>query len=388
MYDTTLLDAALRYAARGWSIIPTEPNSKKPAGKWKQYQERPADEGQIRRWFGNGQAFGIAVIFGEVSGGLVCRDFDVMEGYQRWADDHADLAAMLPTVATVRGRHVYFRADHRGIVKTADGELRGAGYCLLPPSRHPDGPRYNWLVPLPDGEIPFVADVHAAGLLPVEACYTEHTGDTEIADNAESTGNGWAVSAVSSVLQGDGAIPPEGYESLIRGCLPTGPGRRNRQVFELARSLKGIPELASAAPDSLRAIVKRWYALALPDISTKEFTETWIDFLKAWPRVKIPKGATMASIMQRALEAPLPKAAERYAEEPIRQLIALCRQLGQEAGDGPFYLACRTAADLLGVSHVQANRWLFLLAHDGVVEQLNKGNRGSRKAAEYRYHGD
>jgi hypothetical protein len=40
------------------------------------------------------------------------------------------------------------------------------------------------------------------------------------------------------------------------------------------------------------------------------------------------------------------------------------------------------------VSHVQANRWLFLLDHDGVIEQVNKGDRGRRKAAEYRYLGD
>ena len=92
--------------------------------------------------------------------------------------------------------------------------------------------------------------------------------------------------------------------------------------------------------------------------------------------------------MQRALEAPLPEAAKRYDEEPIRRLVALCRQLGHEADGGPFYLACRTAADLLRVSHVQTNRWLFLLAHDGVIEQLNKGDRASRKAAEYRYRGD
>jgi len=35
------------------------------------------------------------------------------------------------------------------------------------------------------------------------------------------------------------------------------------------------------------------------------------------------------------------------------------------------------------VSHVQANRWLFLLAHDGVIEQMNKGDPGKRQAAEY-----
>ena len=88
---------------------------------------------------------------------------------------------------TARGRHVYFHSTYRRIKKMADGELRGAGYCLLPPSRHPDGPVYEWLVPLPDGEIPFVADVRAAGLLPSHVTErTERTERTE--DNGENGG--------------------------------------------------------------------------------------------------------------------------------------------------------------------------------------------------------
>jgi hypothetical protein len=75
--------------------------------------------------------------------------------------DHPDLAQTLPTVATSRGRHVYFRAgpadlfflDLRDLNPPEDGEYRGDSghYCLLPPSRHPDGPTYKWLLPPPDG---------------------------------------------------------------------------------------------------------------------------------------------------------------------------------------------------------------------------------------------
>jgi hypothetical protein len=160
------LTQALEYHRRGWSIIPIQPGTKVAAGSWKGYQERQAAEAQLRVWFGNGQAYGLAVLFGEASGGLVCRDFDTMAGYERWARQHPELAATLPTVATARGRHVYFRGTERRIAKLADGELRGAGYCLLPPSRHPDGPVYSWLVLLPDGPVPFISDVYAAGLGP------------------------------------------------------------------------------------------------------------------------------------------------------------------------------------------------------------------------------
>ena len=86
-----ILDAALRYAARGMSIIPTAPKSKKAVGKWKQYQNQPAEERQLREWFGNGHAYGIAVVLGKASGGVCCRDFDVQASYDQWAADHPGL---------------------------------------------------------------------------------------------------------------------------------------------------------------------------------------------------------------------------------------------------------------------------------------------------------
>ena len=75
------LNCALGYLRRGWSIIPIGPGTKKPPGciKWKRHQHDPPDEGQVRKWFGAETENGIAVILGEVSGGLVCRDFDAAD---------------------------------------------------------------------------------------------------------------------------------------------------------------------------------------------------------------------------------------------------------------------------------------------------------------------
>jgi hypothetical protein len=56
------------------------------------------------------------------------------------------------------------------------------------------------------------------------------------------------------------------------------------------------------------------------------------------------------------------------------------------AGSSPFFLAGRTAAVLLGVSHAQTARWLRLLAMDGVLMRVSVGTRC--KATEYLYVGD
>ena len=102
--DSQVLTAALSYRERGFSIIPTTPGCKKAAVGWKRYQRQLAEETQLRQWFGVCPAHGIAVVLGSVSGGLVCRDFDTMPGYQQWEADHPCLAETLPTVATFRGR--------------------------------------------------------------------------------------------------------------------------------------------------------------------------------------------------------------------------------------------------------------------------------------------
>lgn len=395
----SLLEIALEYHRRGWSIIPIKTGTKKPACRsWKRYQSEQPTVATLRRWFASGKDHGLAVILGEVSGSLVCRDFDVMEAYDRWAAEHPDLAETLPTVATARGRHVYFRSDHRGIVKRADGELRGAGYCLLPPSRHPDGPEYEWLAPLPDGDLPFVEDLKTAGLLAHPPRATERTERTEITE--ENGGQQRRTEAIGSErVFGFESDRDEEVERAILESLPKEPrtypgrGRRNDQVFDLCRVLKAIPRLADAGPHALEPVVRRWHELGLMNglIGSIPFEETWMDFLHGWPNVKFPKGTEpMAVIFEQVQTGSLPQAAFRYEQPGLRLLVALCRELQRASGDRPFFLGCRTAGRLLGVDHTTAWRWLFLLQHDRpqVLEVVEKGGRARRQASRYRYLGD
>jgi Fic family protein len=58
------------------------------------------------------------------------------------------------------------------------------------------------------------------------------------------------------------------------------------------------------------------------------------------------------------------------------------------SGEQEFFLSCRTAGKLLGVDHSTAACYLFLLAHDGILEPVEKADRARRRATRYRYRAD
>lgn len=134
---------ALPYANRGWSIIPIRHRSvrgKEPACKrLKRWQAERAGEEQPKKWFRRDDLDGLAVICGEISGGLTCRDFYTKSAYEDWCKKPPELAATLPTVRTARGFHVYFRSSFRKIKNLGNGELRGSRLLSSTAVRTPFG---------------------------------------------------------------------------------------------------------------------------------------------------------------------------------------------------------------------------------------------------------
>lgn len=373
--DAVLIEA-LRLQRIGLSLIPVGSKKKPAIAKWKPYQSSPADESQVRDWFDKRDDIGLAIILGGVSGNVVVRDFDIRQAWQRWAGDYPKLEQMLPAVETSRGRHVYARISDCPALNYEDGELRAKGqYVLCPPSVHPSGKRYFWLRGFNNlSDVPTLT-LEQSGF---GRCWFPPDGQHSVTDRTESI----SVRSVRSVLS---VTDPD--SDLIDSTLPHAFGTRRHRLFELARRVRVDPQWQDVSIQELRPLVEHWHQLALPFIRTKCFDESWADFIEAFKNVDAARCGDAAAIAMVAADAKeLPPEAMRYLSPVNRRLVALCAELGRRSADGVFFLACRKAAAVLGVSnHMAVARSFQMLVADGVLIEVAKGGPTTNKASRYRW---
>ena len=136
---------ALSLSHSGWSVIPLKPKSKEPLIPWRELQRRRLTEREIIEIFERHPDANVGVITGKVSQLLVL-DADSPSVVKRLG------SPLTPIAETSRGRHYYFQlpdARIRSITHIADGlDLRAeGGYVVTPPSLHPTGKRYEWVIP-------------------------------------------------------------------------------------------------------------------------------------------------------------------------------------------------------------------------------------------------
>ena len=134
-----LIECAKRLVKAGWSVIPVHGDSlpdqpKKPAIKWRQFQQRVASPAEIEAIFPeDGTALGI--VCGGVSRLLVV-DFDDHLSYQKFCRRFPQHVATY-TVKTNRGFHLYFSTEQKvPSHQFAGGDIKGErSYVIAPPSQ-------------------------------------------------------------------------------------------------------------------------------------------------------------------------------------------------------------------------------------------------------------
>jgi hypothetical protein len=364
-----LLDAALDLHQRhGWSMIATR--GKQAAGRWKCFQDRPADERTLRRCFGRADITGLAVILGTASAMLAVRDFDVEEAYRSWAERNPSLARSLPTSQTHRGKQIFFTAPVEAYHDLGDGEYRAdcGHYTVLPPSLHPSGTTYRWLRP-PGKRLPEVDPWEDELLVPFCPAPSGQEGAEEKTTQAQTQAPMACVAPLSEVSS---MKIPEAVAQLFRRTLPGRPGQRNNRLWPLARGLMGLFG-RDMDEQHLRQLVDRWYQQALPRTSGEHSADSnWQEFLGAWQKVQVPLWAIFTEAVRRA-------------EADPDRLVALCRELQRQWGDRPFFLGCREAGMVLGVHFSTASCRLRRLERAGILRRVRTGSKKSKHANEYHF---
>lgn len=176
----------------------------------------------------------------------------------------------------------------------------------------------------------------------------------------------------------------------VQETIPSTPGRRNRQVFPLARRLKAIAGEARLA--DLRPFVQAWHeaGVAAGVFGAREDSQTaadsWSEFIYCWARVKVPAGEpgeTFTKALE-AAQASTPKEVRAACglvgldSEDHLKIAALCRELSSIHAGAAFRLPCRLAAKAAGCSPQKAWRALQAFAEVGLLEQIERGS--DRKA--------
>lgn len=407
--SVSLLDHALKCNRAGYSIIFTGPDKRATHG-WKLDQERRASPNQLRERFKRqgDRATGIAVVHGPVSSDVYCRDFDILDSYERWAASYPDLAETLPQVRSFRGPHVYFRcAEELATKKCGDGEVRGVGgYTVWPPSPHPAGVTYSWNRPL--GAVPSPDDIPY--LDPVSAGFFQNWQSASLEEKKAPPSSFLNHCAPEHLC----TCAPEhlctyvpvhlcdtDLSCIVEANLPKEKGQNHSKLFALARQVKAFekglgrsrsqheaapsPHEHVLATDDLERVFSAWYSRSLPFLRAEQSRDEYlIEFLEAYQDAR---GDGLAEAWASALRNPPPACAKRFEDPNLKLLVSLLRELQKTTkGDNPFFLSCRSVESLLGINNRTAARTLKALCGLRIIQLVQLGTLG--RASLYRYLGD
>ena len=223
---SNLLEPALAYMARGWSVIPV--HGKKPAVPWANYQRELPSADQVNDWFACGN-YNLAVVTGKISG-LVVIDCDSQKDAAWWRANHPETP--LVAISGGGGVHFYYRYPRVEIRcgtsilgRKIDVRAEG-GLVVAPPSIHPETRQaYRWSAgdPVADDEIPmldpaWLGPEYTVSLpdSPVKRRHRIHSGFAYIRHIQAESGNGGhnATFRAAHVLRESGLSVQEALDSL------------------------------------------------------------------------------------------------------------------------------------------------------------------------------
>ena len=137
------------YHKEGYSVIPINPNSKKPLIGWTEFQTRKATPEEITKWWKKWPDAKVAIVTGKISG-LTIVDIDSKEAEEVF-EEYVNDSFLTPTVKSPHGKHYYFKYcqglsnTSKVLTNTACDIRNDGGYIIAPPSKNGAEGGYRWL---------------------------------------------------------------------------------------------------------------------------------------------------------------------------------------------------------------------------------------------------
>ncbi len=322
---TEALLAARSYLARGWIPLPLQPHGKAPLIRWRQLRMAPPTPVDVESWWRRWPDANVGILTG-VASQLAVIDLDGSEAIERaTAQGVPDCA---PRAQTGCGVHVYCASAEpaRTATVTPGIEVRADGaYVVSPPSVHPAGKRYMWLLPPDHQPLP---------PLPAWAYVA-------VARSAYDRGIGWAARALCGVEE----------------------GRRTVTSARLAGYLlaKGLPM------DVVEEILRSWNHRNHPPLSEAEVVRTIAGVARLDHRRRAEALPHTQNSLLAFLTSPLSHQCT-HGERSTYQAICIIEWLRGRAPGDVIYASYRELHAYGAVSRAHIHLVLTRLAQKGLTE--------------------
>lgn len=408
--DTSLSSLAWTYHRWGWATVPLRVGTKAAARKWKMWFDAFPPDHWIKSNWPETSNRNIAVICGQVSGGLIVRDFDDAAEYEAWREQFPGLADRLPTVRTRRGFHVYL-IDADGSTRSRelrphqDGEIKGDGAYVVAAgstvSKDRDGNElepftYYWTNPPqfdPEDGKPIIPMVSLSRSGLVVSDQTLHSTPSRPTTTNTPSKNQQPQQPQQYTGRGERPSQNENHEAvdvpddgklvdLVQRHPIDGPGQRNAALWRLAVDLRvtfgGVPD-----EDTIELVLRTWLSLNKDHCRTREWLENWSEFYSMVHRVDGENKAFLSSLPPLYESTPLPSWAQSLRGGPSLERISRVVAAADQLADGkPFYLSLRTIAKVAGeMTAPTAKAGMKHLINKGLVDLVEAGEARPRGKA-------
>jgi hypothetical protein len=268
-----MVEAALAYAERGWKVMPLKARDKVPVLKaWQ--QQASSEQEHIEHWWSQSPDANLGVQLGQRSG-IIDVECDTKDAEQSLHRMFKHDSYVVPCFQASRGKHRIFKwtpdLPPGAVVKVEGVEFRIGGgdlgaQSVFPPSKHPSGATYQWLVH-PDEVEPAELPLSVRKLV-IEAYHAKKGGGPR------------APGAERVATDGDG---PKSNDEWARIASGVGEGERHSSAASLIGKL--ISGLKDPSDNSQAAILYRmvsaWNETNKPPIHDDELKRLFTDLLRS-----------------------------------------------------------------------------------------------------------